>query len=404
MRVILKTFIVAFFLWVAVISYKYIVKENIGLCYETEVALTSSITNSFKANILVVRKEELIKTIDDKIINYLVNDGEKVAIGDFIANLYDTDKDIQMVYNLRSLENELNLLSEVKLLKNNKNLVSEVLYHQISDNLSKFITIADKKILDDFYEVKDDLFISLIKKNLVYGKVLGLEDKIKNLKNQVEVDKKKFFDLKTITSDYTGYFVSKVDGYEHLYLPEDIKKASYNTWLKMLKFKPSKVIKNNYIGKIITDFEWYVIFKTDKSNINKLTRANKLNFNFEFPNLENVPAIVVDVKESSNGKNGIVILKSNYMSKDISKLRRMNVDISTDSFYGIFVNVEAVRFVNGEKGVFIKDGKEVKFKKIDTIFENDKKIISRIRPLDNDYLQPFDLIILNGQNLYDGKK
>lgn len=403
MRVVWKTFVVVFFLWVFFVSYKYIAKEFKGLCYETEVALTSSITNSFQANVLVIRKEELIKTIDSKIINYLVNDGEKVAIGDSIANLYDTDQDIQMAYNLKNLENELKLLSEVKLLKNNKNLVSEVLYNQISDNLSNFITLANKKVLDNFYKVKDDLLISLIKKNVVYGRVLGLEDKIKNLENQVEMCKKNFFNLKTVTSNYTGYFASKVDGYEYLSMPEDVKKVDYNVCVEILKSQPNKISKNDYIGKIITDFEWYVIFKTNKNNIDRLNGANKLNFNFEFPDLENVPAVIVDVKESNDGKSGIVISKSNYMSKDISNLRRMNVDVSTDSFYGIFVNVDAVRFVDGKKGVFIKDGKEIKFKKIDTIFENNKKIISQIRPLDGDYLQPFDLIILNGQNLYDGK-
>ena len=120
-------------------------------------------------------------------------------------------------------------------------------------------------------------------------------------------------------------------------------------------------------------------------------------------NFKKIPAVVLNIEESDNNKDCFVILKSNYISREILNLRKKKVNVSTKSFKGLAVNMKAIRFLNGEKGVFIKDDKEIKFKKIDIIFETNQKVISKLRPSENDYLQAFDEIILSGQGLFDGK-
>ena len=114
--------------------------------------------------------------------------------------------------------------------------------------------------------------------------------------------------------------------------------------------------------------------------------------------------MILDIKEDNKNENGVIILRSNYMSRDILKLRKGKAAVSTRSFYGLAVDVNSIRFSDEQRGVFIKEEKEIKFKKVDSLFETEKIVISKIRPLDKDYLQPFDEVIIDGQGLYDGKR
>ena len=400
MKNILRIILVVVFIWFGLISYNHIIDHFEDVRYETEIVYTSSITNSFSGRALIIRNESLLEAVDDKIVNYFVEDGEKIASGDVIARVYDNDVNAQHTYKLNNIEDELELLSDVKVLKNNKNSTSEVLYNQIISNLGSFIDSAQTHTLNDFKNVKSALFVSLIKKNLVYGKIEGLDEKIDRLQNEAQKLKNETYDYKTIYADRDGYFSSKIDGYESDEIL-NLEESSYDDCLNLLKKSP-KTTNKNYVGKIINDFDWYIILKTDKKNVEKLGGTYFVNINCNLPYVENIPATVIDIKEK-NDKN-IVVLKSNFMSKDIVNLRNSNVVLSTKSFYGLVVSLDAIRFKDGQRGVFVKENKEIKFKKIDSLFETEKKVISQLRPLDSDYLQAFDEVILRGQGLYDGKK
>ena len=406
MKNIYKILIIIIIFGLGLTSYNYIVSVFNVSHYETEIVFPTTVMNSFSGDVFVLRNEKPIelRSKGNKIIDYFIEDGEKISLGESIANLYESEKDSKNIYNLKNIDDEIKLLTEIKLLKNTKNLTSEVLYNQIIDNLGDVIDLSNKKVLNNLKKEKNDLFISLIKKNLVYGQISGINEKIEELKEKKFTYINSKYSYATFYSDNTGYFCSKLDGYESDLLVDNLLDKDYCDYVDIMKKKPNKFNDNDYLGKVITDFDWYILFKTDKKNIEKLGSAIFVNVSYNNTNLKDIPAVILDIKEDNKNENGVIILRSNYMSRDILKLRKGKAAVSTRSFYGLAVDVNSIRFSDEQRGVFIKEEKEIKFKKVDSLFETEKIVISKIRPLDKDYLQPFDEVIIDGQGLYDGKR
>lgn len=396
-----KFFILCFFIVVGFGIYHYYGSSGLNnFDYDTKIVVPSLLNNEFYADSFVVRNELIMGISEDKMVNYFVQDGEKVVIGASIANLYDNDMDFKSFFALENIQDQLQLLSRVKLLRNNKNLTSEVIYNQIISNIGDYIDLANKKIFDDLQKQKNELFVSLIKRNLIFGPIKGLDEKIKELQSQAaEYNNVDHFNL--IYSPATGFFCNKIDGFESYFLVDDLFNFDYNDFASIFQKKPKKIDHQKYIGKIIKDFDWYIILKTDKKILNKLRGYNFIEVDFDISDLKTLPAQIIDIKEANNKKDIFILLKSNYLSKSILKLRHKKVKVFTKSVYGLPIDIDAIRFKDGQKGVFVQEDREVIFKKIDPLFETDTIIISQLKPLDNDYLQAFDEVILNGQVIFD---
>ncbi len=393
------------FVLIVVLACNYLSLNFNKAFYETETVYASTVTNSFLGDTFVLRKEIVMDSTNDKVVNYFVEDGEKVASGDKIANFYSNFDDLQSAYELQNMADELSLLFEIRLLKGSKNVTSEILYNQITNNLGNMIDTYNKKTLSEFRQQKNDLFVSLIKKNLIYGRLEGVDERILELDRKMSLYQDRHYDCNTIYSSETGYFSRNVDGYESMALLENFLDydGDYDYCDSLMKTKVDAIDSGKYIGKVITDFDWYVLVKTAKKNMDKLGSASFVELDYNIPDFETIPAVILDVKESDDQKYCIAILKSNYMSRDLAKLRKQKAVVSTKSFYGLIVDVGALRFVDGQRGVFVKDNKEIKFKKVDSLFETDKILVSQMRPFESEYLQMFDEVVLQGQGLYDGK-
>ncbi len=91
------------------------------------------------------------------------------------------------------------------------------------------------------------------------------------------------------------------------------------------------------------------------------------------------------------------------MNSALSVIRRQTIEIVANSYTGIKVSDSDVHIVNGEKGVFVRYGSIVQFKKIDEIYSAPGYVVSNIDPTSQGNLQVYDEVIENGDDLYDGK-
>ena len=398
-----RFFFIAIVGFILVLFANYLFLNFDKTLYETETAYISTVTNSFLGQTFVLRKESLIESSKEKVVNYFVEDGEKVATGAHIANFYGNIDDLKELYEYSNIQDEIVLLYEVMLLKGSKNVAPDVLCSQITNSFGTMLDIFDSKNFKNFKQQKYDLFISLIKRNLIYGQVSGISEKISELEKKSSVYLNNKYNIDEVYSSATGYFSKNVDGYEDVFLSDDFLDCDYDYYSNLMKTQKKDLDSEKYIGKIITDFDWYILVKTDKKNVEKLGSAGSVELNYNIPDFETISATILDIKEDANQEDAIIILKSSYMSRDIVKLRREKAVISTRSYYGLIVDIDAIRFVDDQRGVFVRDNKEIKFKKVDPLFETDKIMISQIRPFEQDFLQIFDEVILKGQGIYDGK-
>ena len=154
-------------------------------------------------------------------------------------------------------------------------------------------------------------------------------------------------------------------------------------------------------GKIITNYKWDMCTYVSPEQAEKLYEGQNVKLSVDMES--NYYHSVKVEKLIDKGDTVLVVLKSSTMSKDIVKERITDCEILFNQYRGIKVPVEALRFVDGEQGVYVKFSKLVKFKKVKPIYQDANYAILPIATDEENQVELYDNIIVKGVNLYDGK-
>ena len=119
---------------------------------------------------------------------------------------------------------------------------------------------------------------------------------------------------------------------------------------------------------------------------------------------EPLPMRVVAVNKAADDR-AAVVLQCMHMSSALSTVRREQIEIRFKRIDGLRVPDEAIQFnEQDEAGVFIQAGNSIRFRKIHVIYHNEEKGYSVCEKKDDkNFLRLYDKIVIQGENLYDGK-
>jgi hypothetical protein len=214
--------------------------------------------------------------------------------------------------------------------------------------------------------------------------------------------------LDTIVSDRSAYFVSYADGYEDTFssakldsiTADDIKNAEDRTTSG----------DSTVIGKLIDGYEWYIAGIIDNSS-QFCSKDDTVTMKFRSTS-DTVEGVVYDIRATDDPSESIVIVKCDEMTYDLVQHRTENVDMIKGEYEGIKIPRKAIRFkdvtetVTQEdgtettstvncKGVYVKIGEQVVFRKLDVIYEGDRYVLSALNAGDG-YASLYDDIIVEG--------
>ncbi len=104
---------------------------------------------------------------------------------------------------------------------------------------------------------------------------------------------------------------------------------------------------------------------------------------------------IYDIRETGDASKSVVIIKCDEITHDLVQHRTERVEMISGEFEGIKVPRKAIRFLNSEKGVYVKLGERISFKKIDVIYEGGDYVLSSLDAGDG-YLALYDDIVVEG--------
>ena len=100
-----------------------------------------------------------------------------------------------------------------------------------------------------------------------------------------------------------------------------------------------------------------------------------------------------------------MVLSSQDHLASVSALRRLNADVIFHSYSGLRVPREAVCYSEetGSAGVYVLEGAKAVWKDIQLLYDNGDTYIAALDQSSTSNLWPEDLILLDTQELFDGK-
>lgn len=394
-KILAAVLIIFMFITVVNIFYHFIAGQ-----YETATAVEISTSNTESFQCVYIRNEEVITYSGNGVVGYEVADGGKLGIGSVIANIYNSEADIQNKQKISKLQSDLELLKKITNPGTMEVAQPSTLTTLIEE---RYKNIAYCKDTQDFERLstENSEFLYLISTmQYITGQTnpditLQFENKINSINEEILRLQRDMNDPSdTIKSDKSAYFVSYADGYESKFSKDSI---AYLTADDIKSVSENEIRKNDngntIVGKLIDDYKWNIAgVIQNKDDVFKA--GDTVTLSFESSN-DKIQGTIDEIRPSGNNES-IVIVSCDVMNSELVQHRVETVEMSVQNYEGIKVPRRAIRFnKDGEKGVYIKLGENIIFRKIDVIFEGDDYVISDANP-DSDYLMLYDDIIVEG--------
>ncbi len=361
--------------------------------HDTEEAVLYTVNENITFKGMFLRDERVINydNTSGGVINYLYNDGLKVAENSDIAKVYSNGDQIYYRNRLARLKTVLSDLKRAQSPGTTNYVQAEALRTKIKNDYLSVTNMIQQKDYSSVGSKSDDLLYTMNIYNIVTGSEENFKPVIKQIKSEINDLKIKIEDpIDSINTNSSGYFVKTVDGYESSVSYEDIENMSTDELQKLFKIKPK--ITDNTVGKILKSYEWK--FLGIIKNTNKFLINDGLSIRFNSSN--KVYGVTVDsIKPIDGTDKCVVILSCNEIDENVLNSRFDNAELIFDEYTGVKVPREAIRFQGEQKGAYVMLGQQIAFKKIDVIYEGDDYVLSK-NTSDDSYILLYDQILLEG--------
>ncbi|MBP5578058.1 MAG: hypothetical protein J6X56_01040 [Ruminococcus sp.] len=399
----LRNFVLVLLLIVFVsIVYNFRNRES-----NTVSALMASALSSKEYKGVFIRDEEIILYSGNGVLSYNVSDGGKVGSGTVIAEAYPSDEQLSIKRQKAMLQKELNILEKIQNPGTLESAQPASISEKIDESYRSLIYYRDMGDYASLDTVKDDLLVQLSTYQIMTEEAQGFEQKISDIKSEIaKLDAKTLASSESITAQRSAYFASYIDGYE-----EELSSASLDklTCDEVEAITDRKSTAPNVVGKLIDGYGWYLAVVADNSR-KEYEIGKEIRLRFD-SSAESYPAVIHDIRDEKPDRSLIIISCSKF-NYELVQHRAEIVELIRNEIEGLKVPREAIRFadvketytdkdgverekVSRSKGVYIRKGEQVLFKKIDVRFEGSDYVLSKVRP-ESEYLALYDDIMLEG--------
>jgi len=200
----------------------------------------------------------------------------------------------------------------------------------------------------------------------------------------------------------SGFYARSTDGLENALTLDVARTTGFTDLMAMIEHTAPRQ-DSNRAGRIVTSHNWYVGVIVDRYQTQWINPGQALDIFFETG--VRAPATVNRVLYQAEHDQAVLVLHSGHVSEETISLRAQNLRLDFRVHEGIRVDAAALRFYNGERGVFTLSNNVVRFKLVDPIYEEPGFLLSRPpqNPHDPHTLRQHDQIIIGGVDLEDGR-
>ena len=411
------------------VGYQVYLSQYTGL--KTEAATYSTVSESIDTTGFIIRDEEVISSSYSGVLNYTVDDGEKVAEGGAIAEIYPTEEDAAVQNRIARIDDELNRLSALETPSDSTASNPKLIGSQISKKITSILGALKSGSMSDVTDERNDLQLLLSQRQVVTGKESSGDyaAHVNELhEERIALTQSASASIGTVSSPAAGYFIRSVDGYENAVSLDDVTSLSVSDVRALEEEEPAGTDTES-IGKVAKDFNWYIACILTENDLVRLDRTTKVTVEMPFATVEQIPAEVVKINRDSETGEAAVILKCTYMNSDLALARMETLRINISSYSGVLVPESAVHFADvvahetdedgnevdvtyeNIRGVYVKSGSRLRFVQIFSdatingyaICKVSLSTEEREQLVTGDTIQLYDEVVVEGTDLYDGK-
>lgn len=389
---------------------------------QTETVTETTSYDTYETTGFVVRDETMVDSNLGGYAIYTVDDGYAIASGGNVAEIYESQEDVKAEQQIQSLQAQKSDLEELETGSSTFERDLDKLNTQIYSDIATIESTATGGTLYKTSSDIDNVTYMLNERQLVKGNTIDFASKINDINSQInELQSTHGTSIGTVPSPVAGYFISSPDGYENAINFKDVASTTVDD-INNIQQQP---VSDDSIGKIVTNFDWYVICKIPTDKIPLYRVGDAITIEMPYSSNMSIPATVISVNQQDNENQAALVLQCDYMNSDLAKARNEQVEINSNEYTGLKINKDAIHVneitketteANGQvveetkqvPGVYVLYGNQLEFKQIVPLYAYSSYVICDESPDEESLytdgtVEVYDKVVTGGNNLYDGK-
>lgn len=381
----------------------YQVYLGLNPAYKTQVALIKTVEDTVPATGIVVRDETVINTQDGEgVYNYLIENGDKVAKGSQIAEIYADAQDAVDSLMLAQYQNELDILKRASDQGRTAGTNIDSLTTRIGQEVNDLSIDLARGEYSSLESHKLQLMELLNSYDVASGNTLDIEARMLYLEQQIaELQQRDIAPTDHVTAPGEGYFISTLDGMETLVDKASLLDMSIDEIASLVYGERPRVDRTG--NKLVSEYKWYYAAVIDAGYAGRFQPGMSLMLDISYSAVSSLSVNVVAIKTAEDEHRAVVIVECDLFNAAITELRFENASFSFRNYKGFIIDRAWLHMEAGVLGVYVKYGATVQFRRIDIIFETEDYIVSRADLTDSGLIALYDEIITEGRDLYVGK-
>ena len=405
-KILRNTVLVLFLVIFISIVYNFRNRES-----DTVSALIAEATASKEFKGVFIRDETPIPCSANGVLSYTVSDGGKIGKGTVVAQVYPNEEQITVNRNIEKLTKELEILRKIQNPGTQESVQPAALSENIKENYRSLILNRDLGDHGSVENVAETMLVQLSTYQIITNEVENFNQEISDLESELaELKKQPRQVIESIVSPKSAYFVSYCDGYEGELSSKTLDKL---TIARISEINDNRNANDYVVGKLVDGYCWYLAGVVDNSR-KEYKVGNRVKIRLA-SSADVFDTEIYDIRDEGDPSQSIIILSCSQFSYDLVQHRAENIELIRGEYKGLKVPREAIRFrtssgeeeetsgdvdtgETSEKGVYIRKGEQILFKKIDVIYEGSDYVLSKIYDEDDSYLALYDDILLEGDD------
>lgn len=303
---------------------------------------------------VVIRDEQVIENnIENKKIEPIKNEGERVAVGNPVLKYYNVNEE-----EITSQIDELNSKIQEALLGKKDLFPSDLkaLEGQIENQIEN---LRDENNIQNILEYKSNISNYIVKRAKIAGSLSTAGEYINNLISQRNTLEQTLNEgAQYVCSSTSGVVSYRIDGLEEKLSLNNLENITSED-LKTVNLTTGQIVsKNENKAKVINNFECYIAVSLNSENAKKAKEGSSIILRIS--NQNEVKAQIYKIKEDDDGR--LIVFKITDGVENLINHRKVSVDVIWWQYTGLIVPKSAILYEDGKSYVCIK--KNADFSKV----------------------------------------
>lgn len=394
---------------IAIIVVAYTVFHMVSLFsaeLSTVVVAASTEETKIEFDGYIFRDETVVYSSYQGAVDYIAEDGLKVATGEKLATVYEHGNNASVDKNIDSIDAMIEILS-----RGTDKSVTLSQLPSVKENIDdEHYAIMTKLASGDIRELSkniDAMTAEMCKESVLTNENSPVDETLDFLYSERERIMAAGGNSVTLFADKSGYFYSGVDGYESFFTLDAANAMTPDAYQQYVSLSPLQSEDGaNPVGRMVYDSEWVFLALVSAADAAYFEVGEYKNLTFTGGEDVTMPLLLAEKISEADSSSVLLKFECDRMPRGFDFSRAQSVEVVVRSVTGITVPKSATHKSDGYLYVYILRGSVAFERRIEVIYEGSDyyTVADGMEPDGDDiYLQSNDTLILDGQNLFDGR-